>query len=127
MGAMTEESPDALNSPEHYARAERSFVGESNPWPPEPTFQPDIFGIPTPPEKILPRRVPHLGHAVLFIVIALVLLSLIQLAGVLALQFSHLFPHQTFQWLFHKSATNARLSIPIQAIAYGVIALVCIP
>jgi membrane protease YdiL (CAAX protease family) len=127
MGAMTEESPDTLNSPEHYARAESSLTGESSPWPPEAGLQPDIFGIPTPPEKVHPRRIPHLGHAVLFIVIALVLLSLIQLAGVLVLQFSHLFAHHTFQWLFRKSATDARFSIPIQAIAYGIIALVCIP
>lgn len=126
---MTEESPDDLNSPEPYAAAPDSALNEESPWPPpETSFQPpDIFGIPTPPRKIYPRRFPHLGHAVLFVVIALVLLALGQLAGVFVLQFTHLFPHRSFEWLFRKAATDARFSIPIQAFAYGLIALVCIP
>jgi len=122
MGAMTEES-----SEESYAPAQSAFANGDSAWPPESGLQPDIFGIPTPPQKIHPRRIPHLGHAVLFIVIAVVLLGIVQLAGVLLLQYSHLFAHHTFQWVFKKSATDARLSIPIQAIAYGVIALVFIP
>lgn len=119
---MTEES-----SEESYAPAQSSFPSGESPWPPEAGLQPDIFGIPTPPQKLRPRRIPHLGHAVLFIVIAVVLLGIVQLAGVLLLQYSHLFDHHTFQWVFKKSATDARVSIPIQAIAYGIIALVCIP
>ncbi|MGH9586663.1 MAG: lysostaphin resistance A-like protein, partial [Acidobacteriaceae bacterium] len=118
---------DELNSPEPYARAESSLENGASPLPPEPTLHPDIFGIPTPPQKIHPRRIPHLGHAVLFIAIALVLVSLVQLAGVFAIQYGHIFAHHTFQWIFRKSATDARFSIPIQAVAYGIIALVCIP
>jgi hypothetical protein len=129
---MTEDSPDEQNSPEPYAPApvpaQGSTLDEQIPWPPpETSFPPDSFGIPTPPRKIYPRRFPHLGHAVLFVVIALVLLSLGQLAGVFVLQFLHLFPHHSFEWIFKKAATDARISIPIQAFAYGLIALVCIP
>lgn len=119
---MTEES-----SEESPATAQSSSANGDSPWSPEAALQPDIFGIPTPPQKIHPRRIPHLGHAVLFIVIALVLVSVVQLAGVFVIQYSQIYAHHTFQWIFRKSATDARFSIPIQSIAYGIIALVCIP
>ena len=90
-------------------------------------FRPDIFGIPAPPPRVYPRRVPNLGHAVLFFVLSVVLIGMGQVLGVFILQLSHIFPHRSFDALFLLSSDDARVSIPIQALSYGLIALVAIP
>ena len=94
---------------------------------PETAFQPDIFGIPTAVPKVAPRRIPNLGHVILFFILALILLGIGQLLGVLILQLTHIYPHRSFDSLFFLSSTDARASIPIQAFSYGLIALVAIP
>lgn len=101
---------------------------EATTWPSAETkYQSDIFGIPAPSPKIYPRRIPNFGHVLLFLVLALVLLAIGQLLGVFLLQLTHLFPHRGFYALVQFSSTDARASIPIQALSYGLIALVVMP
>jgi len=127
---MTEEPSEELNPP----RPSLSPAGDPDAafapplaWPAESAPAPDIFGIPVPPRKTYPRRIPHLGHVVVFFAIALVLVIVGQLIGTVVLQAFHVFPHHGFDYVFRKSATDARAGIPIQAFSYGLIALVCIP
>ncbi len=102
-------------------------------WPQTPGHQSapalDLFGIPTPsPQRIYPRRIPNLGHVVLFCVIAIILIIIGQLGGVALLHLTHLFPHhRTYYSLYLFASTDARASIPIQAFSYGLIALIVIP
>lgn len=128
---MSEDSPnDLAKSPE--LELDGRFGAEPDaapflPMPPSPTFQRDIFGIPAPVPEIRPRRVPNIGHVLMFLVISLLLLGIGQLLGVLLLQLMHIFPHRSFDALFVFSSTDARASIPIQAMCYGLIVLVAIP
>lgn len=95
------------------------------PLPPRPPFQQGVYDYPEPPRKPRVRRIPNLGDTVLFFVMALVLIGIAQLIGVLVL---HLFrPHLNTAYLLRSSATDARISIPIQAFAYGLIALISVP
>lgn len=77
--------------------------------------------------QLVPRLIPNLGHVLLFFVMAVVLLGVGQVAGVLIVAHSPLFGHRSIDSLMHLSAEDARLSIPIQALSYGLIALVAIP
>ena len=124
---MWDNSPDDLNSPESEPRAEPDPEEDPLTASPETLFRPDIFGIPSPVPKIYPRRIPNLGHVLLFFVLALVMLGIGQVLGVFILQLSHIFPHRGFDALFLLSTDDARASIPIQALSYGLIALVVIP
>jgi uncharacterized protein len=129
--SMWDDSPDDRNSPE----IEPSLDGGEeidSPLDPslsssEPSFRPDIFGIPAPAPKIYPRRVPNLGNVLLFFVLAVVLLAIGQVLGVFLLQLTHIFPRRSFDALFLLSGDDARASIPIQALSYCLIALVAIP
>ena len=76
---------------------------------------------------LVPRLIPNLGHVILFFVLALVMLALGQLAGIYAIQHLHVLGHRTFNALAQMADDDARLSIPIQALSYGLIALVVIP
>ncbi|HTV04049.1 MAG TPA: CPBP family intramembrane glutamic endopeptidase [Acidobacteriaceae bacterium] len=99
-------------------------------WPTEPAGSPlDLFGIPTPvPEpRSYPRRVPNIGHVALFFLITLILIVVGEMLGVALLLASHIFPHHTFYQLYVLASNDARVSIPIQAFCYGLIALVSIP
>lgn len=89
----------------------------------------DMFGIPAlvPEPKQYTRRIPNIGHTVLFFVIALVVIVVGEMLGVGLLLASQIFPHQTFYQLYVRSTNDARVSIPIQAFTYGLVALVCIP
>ena len=89
----------------------------------------DMFGIPTgaPLEKRYPRRIPQLWHALLFFVIALVVVVLGEMLAVAFLLASHIFAHRTFYQIYGMSSADARLSIPVQAFCYGLVVLVCIP
>jgi len=87
----------------------------------------DMFGIPTPAPKNYPRRIPNIGNVLLFVALTLVLLVFGQMLGVFLLFLSHLVPHRTFYALYLLASTDARVSIPIQALCYGLIALVTIP
>ena len=93
----------------------------------QPALQSDMFGIATPAPKLFPRRIPNLGHAALFFAIALVLLIVGQALGVFLLQLSHIYPHRSFYSLYLLATNDARVSIPIQALCYGLIALIAIP
>lgn len=133
---MSEESPNDLIKPPELEPAELELAGRFGAEPdfapviappPQAAFQPDMFGIPAPVPEVRPRRIPHLGHVLLFFVMALVLLGIGQLLAVLLLQLTHIFPHRSFDSLFIFSSTDARASIPIQAMCYGLITLVCIP
>lgn len=128
---MNAEWSDELPELEFPATAE-SPGGDS---PPAPTIEvsgngaarPDIFGIPVPFREPPPRRIPNIGHVLLFFVMALILLGVGQLLGVFLLQLLHVFPRRSFDSLFVLSSTDARASIPIQALSYALIALVSIP
>jgi hypothetical protein len=127
---MWDDSPEQLNPSDPTSAgsgAETESALEPSLSPPETTFQPDIFGIPAPAPKIYPRHIPNLGHTVLFFVIAVMVLGIGQLLGVAILQLTHIFPHRSFDSLFFLSSTDARVSIPIQALSYGLIVLVAIP
>jgi len=77
--------------------------------------------------QLVPRLIPHVGHTILFFVLALVMLAIGQVLGVYALQRTHLLGHQSFNTLAQIADSDARLSIPIQALSYGLIAVVVIP
>jgi hypothetical protein len=127
MGAMSEESPDYLNPID--ADHSDAYGVEPAEWPSpsELAFQPDIFGIPAPAPRSFPRRIPNLWHVLLFFVMALVLLGIGQVLGVFLLQLTHLYPHRGFDSLFMMASDDARASIPIQALSYGLIAAVIFP
>jgi membrane protease YdiL (CAAX protease family) len=110
--------------PAVFLEPERRSISEP---PSEPSF--NMFGISTGAhvEKQYPRRIPQLWHAVLFFVIALVVIVVGEMVAVAGLLFSHILKHQTFYQIYVMSSTDARLSIPIQALCYGLVALVCIP
>lgn len=145
---MPDESPEHLNSPEEPAGGtapERPAIPATNghvwiepeaeerleleqpplPLPPQPLFQQNVHGYPEPPKKVRVRRIPNLGDTVLFFVMALVLIGIAQLLGVFVLHL--LRPHLNTAYLLRYSATDARISIPIQAFAYGLIALISVP
>ncbi|HEV2463922.1 MAG TPA: CPBP family intramembrane glutamic endopeptidase [Acidobacteriaceae bacterium] len=142
---MLDESPEPLNSPEEpgVAGIEPSAAPQSNghswiepqmdsgqeapTYLPQPLMQQEIYGIPqlVPERPKKPRRIPNLGDTLLFFVMALVLIGIGQLIGVFALHLMR--PHVNTAFLLRFSATDARASIPIQAFAYGLIALISVP
>jgi uncharacterized protein len=128
---MNDDSPEQLNPSESEAAAGSDpgpeFTHSAWPSPSGSAFPPDIFGIPTPPPRIFPRRIPNFGHVILFFVLALILLGIGQLLGVFLLQLMHFYPRHSFDALFLLSSTDARASIPIQTLSYALIALVAIP
>jgi len=77
--------------------------------------------------QLVPRLIPHLGHVILFFVLALVLLAAGQVLGVYGLERMHVLGHKSFNALAELADSDARLSIPIQALSYGLIAVVVIP
>ncbi len=89
--------------------------------------QPDIFGVYPPSLPPLPRLIPNIGHVLLFFVLAIVLLAIGQVMGVYAIEHLRVFGHKTFNALAHLAEDDARISIPIQALSYGLIAVVVIP
>lgn len=131
MGAMSDDSPDQLNPPEAELaaarEAERYVLPDTLPPPSNTAFQPDMFGIPAPIPKIHPRRIPNLGHVALFFVVTLILLGIGQLLGVFLLHLTPFFVRRSFDSLFLLSSTDARYSIPIQALSYGLIILAAFP
>jgi uncharacterized protein len=96
-----------------------------------------VFGDQAPPELYcvyepafahqVPRLIPNLGHVILYFVLAIVLLAVGQVLGVFLMEQFHFFGHRSFNDLFHLSAEDARLSIPVQALSYALIAVVMIP
>ena len=74
-----------------------------------------------------PRLIPHLGHMILFFVLAVVVLGIGQVLGVYAIERLHIFGHKSFNALAELADNDTRLAIPIQALSYGLIALVVIP
>jgi len=77
--------------------------------------------------QLVPRLIPHLGHVILFFVLALVALAVGQVLGVYGLEHLHVLGHKSFNALAQLADDDARLSIPIQALSYGLVAVVVIP
>lgn len=77
--------------------------------------------------QLVPRLIPHLGHVILFFVMAIVLLGIGQVVGVYGLEHLHVMGHKTFNAVAQMADDDARISIPIQALSYGLIALVVVP
>ena len=77
--------------------------------------------------QMVPRLVPNLGHVILFFVLSVFLLGVGQVLGVFLIEHLHLFGHRGFDSLLRLSLDDARLSIPVQALSYGLIALVTVP
>jgi membrane protease YdiL (CAAX protease family) len=138
---MTPESePEALHSQPHSGFEEFSVSPGSESQSdhrfevasPAPIQTPDFYVSPPHLEPELdssrwPRLIPHLGHTVLFFVIALLVLAVGQGLGILLLEQTHLFGHRNFQALFRLSADDARLSLPVQGLSYTLVAVVIIP
>lgn len=77
--------------------------------------------------QLVQRLIPHIGHVILFFVLAIVLLGVGQVVGVYGIEHLRVFGHKTFDALAQLAEDDARISIPIQALSYGLIALVIIP
>ena len=76
---------------------------------------------------LLPRLIPNLGHTILFFLLALVTMGVGEVLGVLLLEQTHLFGHHSFQDISRMSTGDARLTLPIQALSYALVAVVVIP
>jgi CAAX protease family protein len=122
-------SPADEHTPQGYAPDVQPSVYFEHGQPSAAQLPLDMFGVPTPtPEpRKYPRRIPNIGHTLLFFVITLVVIMVGEMLGVGLLLASHIFPHHTFYQLYVMSTNDARISIPIQAFCYGLLALVCIP
>jgi uncharacterized protein len=98
---------------------------ETNPedWAPREIYSPYQVAL-QPPR---PRLIPHIGHVILFFVLAVVLLGVGQVLGVYAIEHLHFFGHKNFNALAELADDDARLSIPIQALSYLLIVIVAVP
>ena len=74
-----------------------------------------------------PRFIPNLGHVILFFVLAVLLLGMGQLLGVYLIQHLHILGHKSFDDLAKMAEGDARISLPVQGLSYGLIAVVVIP
>ena len=77
--------------------------------------------------QLVQRFIPNLGHALLFFVLAVILLGIGQVLGVYLIEHLHIFGHKSFDALARMAENDARISLPVQALSYGLIALVLIP
>jgi uncharacterized protein len=94
----------------------------------EDWMPPEIYCVYEPAfPQLVPRLIPHLGHVLLFFVLAVVLLGVGQVLGVFVVERLHVLGHQNFNALAQMAGNDARLSIPIQALCYGLIAVVVVP
>lgn len=84
-------------------------------------------GLGEPALRPRPRFIPNFGDTAIFFVLAMVLLAVGQIFGVFVFQKTHLFGHRSYDSLFQLSGDDARVSIPVQALSYGLIAIVVIP
>jgi uncharacterized protein len=77
----------------------------------------------------LPRLIPHIGHTVLFFLVAFATLILGQFgaAVVVRLATHGAHPHRGLRAALDITATDPRFSIPTQAAIYGLLVLVSIP
>lgn len=74
------------------------------------------------PQPAQPRDIPNLGHTVLFFVIAVPMLIAGEYLSLWLAKISHLFGHKSYHALAVMMATDARLSIPAQTVAYALVA-----
>ncbi|WP_446743177.1 CPBP family intramembrane glutamic endopeptidase [Silvibacterium acidisoli] len=103
---------------------------EGSAFPPQPAHNNDAdaaFFAYEPQELHLPRLIPNIGHAALFLVLAIVLIAVGQVLGIYLIATFHLYGHHGFKSLFRMSVSDARLAIPVQALSYLMVALACIP
>src|ERR1700757_613864 len=77
--------------------------------------------------QLVPRFIPNIGHVILFFVLAVVVLGIGQILGVYLLQHFHIFGHKSFDALAKLAESDARISLPVQALSYGLIAIVVVP
>lgn len=77
--------------------------------------------------QLVPRFIPNLGHVILFFVLAVVFLGIGQVLGVYLFEHLHIFGHKSFDALAKMAENDARISLPVQALSYGLIALVVVP
>jgi uncharacterized protein len=109
--------------------------GDGLVWERPPTFDgpdgqipEDLYGVYEPAfPQLFPRFIPNLGHVVLFFVLAVLLLGIGQLLGVYLIQHLHILGNKSFDALTKMAEGDARISLPVQALSYGLIALVVIP
>lgn len=92
-----------------------------------PALPPDQAWNDSPPPRPLPRPaptrdIPHLGHTVLFFVIAVPVLIAGQYLSLWLAKASDLYGHKSYHQLALMMATDARLSIPAQALSYALVA-----
>ncbi|MBV8630651.1 MAG: CPBP family intramembrane metalloprotease [Silvibacterium sp.] len=107
------------------ASENRQAISELAPEETYPAYVPEPAPAAFP--RLVQRFIPNLGHVVLFFVLAFLLLAIGQLLGVFLLQQLHIFGHKNFDTLAKLAESDARISLPVQALSYGLIALVIIP
>lgn len=89
---------------------------------------PELYAVYEPAfPQLVPRFIPNLWHVILFFVLALVVLGIGQVLGVYLIEHLHIFGHKSFDALAKMAESDARISLPVQALSYGLIALVVVP
>jgi hypothetical protein len=131
---MHDDASNDLNETDFPARQPYELPqGSATSFEPDPYLAPelpvDMFGIPTPAPSLpeYPRRIPNIGHALLFLGVAFVVMIIGQVLAVSVALATHIFPHQTFYQVYVTMVNDARTSIPMQAFCYGLVVLACIP
>jgi uncharacterized protein len=105
---------------------------QANPHPIEPAAEdqtpPELYCVYEPAfPSLVQRFIPNLGHVLLFFVLGVVLLGIGQVLGVYLIEHLHLFGHKSFDVLAKMAENDARISLPVQALSYGLIAVVLVP
>ncbi|WP_131993771.1 CPBP family intramembrane glutamic endopeptidase [Acidipila rosea] len=80
---------------------------------------------PGPPAPALQEK-PHFGHAALFFLVALPLLAAGQYLSLVIAHALPVYRHKSYSHLVHVMASDARLGIPAQALAYLLVGLVTV-
>ncbi|MFT4111959.1 lysostaphin resistance A-like protein [Silvibacterium sp.] len=123
-----EDDPQAHTTwePGSWEPVQSSFPASSVPDPPlAPEFVPEPPAFLT--ETHRPRLIPHLGHTVLFFVLAFIALLIGQGLGLFLIKQFHIFGHKTLNELAAATQDDPRISLPVQGLSYALIALVVIP
>lgn len=137
-GPSRESVPD-LTNPSGPAQTDTAQTNAGNPEPDQPLFasyaaQPVHYPYQDPyqpfsPQPEQPRLIPHIGHTLLFFLMAIIMIILTEIGATVLYQFLIHGP-QSRTGLDHALmavAGNPVFSIPTQAAAYGLLILISIP
>ena len=89
---------------------------------------PELYSVYEPAiSRPVQRFIPNLGHVILFFVLAIVVLGIGQVLGVYLIEQLHIFGHKSFDALAKMAESDARISLPVQALSYLLIPVVVVP